>query len=51
MWANPIEPSPSGPWSVMLAVMGVLVFTGEPFRLNRAQRALTDLGLDFWSTI
>ena len=37
---------------VMLAVMGVLVFTGELFRLNiEAQRALTDLGLDFWSSI
>ena len=36
----------------MLAVMGVLVFSGELFRLNvEAQRALGNLGLDFWRSI
>lgn len=37
---------------VLLAVMGVLVYTGELFRLNLAlQNALDELGLNFWQSI
>lgn len=36
----------------ILVVMGVLVFTGELFRLNiEAQRFLNSLGLDVWSEV
>jgi cytochrome c-type biogenesis protein len=37
---------------VILIAMGVLIWTGEFFRLNiEAQQWLTDLGLDFWSDV
>lgn len=37
---------------VLLAAMGVLVFTGELFRLNIAiQQALDGLGLNFWQSL
>ena len=37
---------------LMLIVMGVLVFTGELFRLNiEVQQALDQLGLNFWQSI
>jgi cytochrome c-type biogenesis protein len=37
---------------VLLVAMGVLVFTGELFRLNiEAQQALDSLGLNFWKHI
>jgi len=37
---------------VVLIVMGVLVFTGELFRLNiEIQQGLDDLGLNFWSDV
>lgn len=36
----------------ILIVMGVLIWTGEFFRLNvEAQNALDDLGLDFWNSV
>lgn len=37
---------------LLLVAMGVLVFTGELFRLNiEAQQALDELGLNFWTNI
>jgi cytochrome c-type biogenesis protein len=37
---------------VVLIAMGVLIWTGEFFRLNvEAQQLLDDLGLDFWSGV
>jgi cytochrome c-type biogenesis protein len=37
---------------VILIAMGVLIWTGEFFRLNiEAQKLLTDLGLDFWNDV
>lgn len=37
---------------LLLTVMGVLVFTGELFRLNIAiQQALDGLGLNFWQSL
>jgi cytochrome c-type biogenesis protein len=37
---------------VILIAMGVLIWTGEFFRLNiEAQKVLTDLGLDFWNDV
>lgn len=37
---------------VILIAMGVLIWTGEFFRLNiEAQKWLTDLGLDFWNDV
>lgn len=37
---------------ILLATMGVLVFTGELFRLNIAiQQALDGLGLNFWQSL
>jgi cytochrome c-type biogenesis protein len=37
---------------VLLVAMGLLVFTGELFRLNiEAQQALDSLGLNFWKNI
>ena len=36
----------------ILIAMGVLIWTGEFFRLNiEAQKLLTDLGLDFWNDV
>ena len=35
---------------VILIGMGILIWTGELFQLNReAERLLSELGLDFWS--
>jgi cytochrome c-type biogenesis protein len=37
---------------VILVAMGVLIWTGEFFRLNiEAQKLLQDLNLDFWSDV
>lgn len=37
---------------ILMIAMGVLVFTGELFRLNiEIQQALDDLGLNFWQSI
>lgn len=37
---------------VILIAMGVLIWSGEFFRLNiEAQKLLTDLGLDFWNDV
>jgi cytochrome c-type biogenesis protein len=37
---------------VILIAMGVLIWTGEFFRLNiEAQDWLTKLGLDFWNDV
>jgi cytochrome c-type biogenesis protein len=37
---------------VILIAMGVLIWTGEFFRLNiEAQKLLDDLGLDFWNSV
>ena len=37
---------------VVLVVMGVLVLTGELFRLNlEIQRALDGLGLNLWKSV
>jgi cytochrome c-type biogenesis protein len=37
---------------VVLVAMGVLIWTGEFFRLNiEAQNLLSDLGLDFWNQV
>lgn len=36
----------------ILIAMGILIWTGEFFRLNvEAQKVLTDLGLDFWNDV
>jgi cytochrome c-type biogenesis protein len=37
---------------VILIAMGILIWTGELFRLNiEIQRWMTDLGIDFWSDV
>ena len=41
-----------GVGAVMLIAMGVLIWTGELFRLNiEAQRVLDDLGLNFFNDV
>lgn len=41
-----------GAGGVVLIAMGVLIWTGEFFRLNvEAQNALDSLGLDFWNSV
>jgi cytochrome c-type biogenesis protein len=51
-WVRRRQAALMGAAGAILVVMGVLVFTGELFRLNiEAQRFLNSLGLDVWSEV
>lgn len=51
-WIRRRQAAMMGAAGGILLVMGVLVFTGELFRLNvEMQRLLNDIGLDVWSEV